>query len=59
MAKIYTELEFGDPVWIITKGYVDTQFVADDGRLVTVLEDGTSLWEDQDDLVAVITALDE
>jgi len=59
MAKVYTDLEFGDPIWIIRKGYVDNQLPDREGRLVTILEDGTAITEDEDDLVAILPALDE
>lgn len=59
MAKVYTELEFGDPAWVIRKVYIDNQTVDDYGRIVTITEDGEAITEDEPDLVAILPALDE
>jgi hypothetical protein len=58
-AKVFTDLEFGDPVWVIRLNYVSNQTVDSYGRLVIVMEDGTAVTEDEDDLVAVLPALGE
>lgn len=59
MAKVYAELEYGDPAWVIRKIYVSNQFVDDYGRIVTISEDNETIMEDDPDLVAIIPALDE
>jgi hypothetical protein len=59
MAKIYSELEFGDPAWVIRKVHIDNQFIDDTGRYVIITEDGDTIMEDETDLVAILPALDE
>lgn len=55
--NVYAELEFGDEAWIIRRVHIDNQFVNDDGVMVTITEDGETIMENEEDLIAVLPAL--